>query len=159
MGVKTTPPGADITVDGKPVGKSPVTTEVPSGGPPVVVKAKVGDKEVSKTVQRDGTNWGAVGAGAGAGVGTFCAGWVCSFALGFTPLAVAGIPIGCIGCASLVGMPVGAYFMWGGKPPDQVTIDIAGAPSTLPPPPPPAPTEPVPPSDGSSTPPPEPLPY
>lgn len=168
MNVTTTPPGADITVDGRPVGKSPVTTEVPSGGPPVAVKAQVGDKEVTKTVQRDETNWGVVGAGAGAGVGTFCTTWACSAVVGvFVPaLSLITIPIGCIGCASLVGMPVGAYFMWGAKPPEQVTVDVAGAPAATTPsvPAPPAMVpvdEPVPPADGATppTPPPEPLPY
>jgi hypothetical protein len=162
MNVTTTPPGAEVTVDGKPVGKAPVSTQVPSGGPPVVVKAKHDGKEVTKNVNRDDTNWGVVGAGAGAGVGTFCAGWLCSFGLGFTPLAILGIPVGCIGCASLIGMPVGAYFMWGAAPPASVTVDVAGAaPATAAPPPPSAPsTEPVAPSDGTPPPPPpEVLPY
>lgn len=158
MVVSTTPPGADITVDGKPVGKSPATAQIDSGGGPVTVRAKIsGRPEVTKSVSKDQINWAPVAAGAAAGVGTFCATLTLSGVIGvFVPvLNFVTCPLGCLGCASVVAAPVGAYFLWGSKPPEQVTVELGSSVAPAPyaeapiaptspdaPPPPPAPLTP-----------------
>lgn len=168
MLVSTTPAGAEITVDGKAVGKSPATVQVDSGGAAVSVKAKANGKEVTKSVPKDQTNWSPVAAGAGVGVGTCCAASAgASVITVLVPFAsLVALPITCLGCAALVGAPVGAYFLWGSKPADQVSVELgppgapagaSGAPDapgapvappapavTLPDAPPPAPLEAVP---------------
>ena len=155
MLVSTTPPGADITVDGKSAGKSPATVQVDSGGGPLSVRAKGGGKDVTKSVPKDQTNWGPVAGGAGVGVGACCAinGAAGLISLIFPPAAF----LGCVGCVALVGAPAGAYFLWGSKPADQVSLEMGVpasaiapaapqpvAPSTDAPPAPPAPLAPQP---------------
>lgn len=150
MNVTTTPPGADITVDGKPMGKSPATVKVDGGNAPVAVKAKYQGKEVVKNVPRDQIDWATIGAGAGAGVGGCCALSAVAFGVNLV-VPFAGIPISCLACGSLVGGPLGAYFLWGQKPAEQVTLDLGvpAAPAEAPPagpvpPPPDAPPAPEP---------------
>ena len=66
------------------------------------------------------------------GVGACCAinGAASLISLFFPPAAF----LGCVGCAALVGAPAGAYFLWGSKPADQVSLEMGVPASAIAPP-------------------------
>jgi hypothetical protein len=149
--IKTTPPGAEISVDGQKVGTSPATFQHSSSGAgTITVKATYQGKEVTKQVPKDQLAWDAIGAGAGIGVAGCCALSAAATVAGFF-VGIFATPITCLACGSLVAGPAVAFVMYGNRPQDQINLDltkelgpdapVASDPSAPPAPPPPTPEQ------------------
>jgi len=114
---------ADISVDGVPLGKSPVNyTEGFAGkNSSYQVEATLpSGQTVRSEVKRGEMSMGALGVGAGAGVGA------CLFIGAVATVAGFIIPfgglIGCAGCPALIAGPAAGFFV-AGQSTDVVTID------------------------------------
>lgn len=129
---------AEISVDGKNLGKAPVTYQDSWGLKDsvfqIVAKRPDGSQvkmEGKRTVTGSGE---AIGIGAGVGAAT-CLGLSCmgsgvSLGLSLVGLGILGTPFGCLGCVALVGGPIGGYFL-AAKSPDTIVVGAAdGTPGT-----------------------------
>jgi hypothetical protein len=133
--------GAEISVDGKPIGKSPATYQETTGAAgTIAILVKDGAREKRILVQKNQPAWEPVGAGAGGGVGGCLGLWVVGgcvsgIAAGvFPPCGLVWCPIAVVALASIpAGAGVGWYF-FGNKGPDKVDVDLAtGVVETTPP--------------------------
>jgi hypothetical protein len=139
MKVESTPPGAQILYEGKPVGTAPTSIDVPSGGMGSTVELTVQKNGLTKTVQvpRSEIDWKSLGVGAGidtvACLGLSGASAVAGFVL---PLCLIGV---CAAPLVYAEVPVQLMFA-GASVPSSFTASMEGAsakPPEAPPPPPP----------------------
>jgi len=144
-------PGAEIVVDGKAVGKAPVTFEETAGSAPVKITARLPPASVApgarvpgpgreRTIVVERTEvsltsvaaGGAIGAGACAAVGVVALVLTtCSFGLLFYP----ALALQVVGCLLPVAGAGGAWWVGGKHLPEVVVVDINGAPPPVTPPP------------------------
>lgn len=127
---------AEISVDGKNLGKAPVTYQETFGFKDsvyqIVAKRPDGSQvkmEGKRTVTGSGEGIG-IGAGVGAAtcLGLSCMGSGISLGLSVVGLAILGTPFGCLGCVSLVAGPIGGYFLAAKSPDTIVVAETGGSP-------------------------------
>lgn len=133
VNIKSQPDGADISVNGSSVGKSPVSyTESAAGPGDVEIKATLNGKEVVKKVPRDEVNWPLLIL---PGVGTCLTLNMMGFGLNLVT-GVFGIPLQCLGCTALVAMPAAQWFLASHTMKEQIVVEFpagtAAAPPTTP---------------------------
>jgi hypothetical protein len=130
VSITSTPPGADIYIDNKKVGTTPMTyTEETAGSGQVMVTAKANGKEKKVTVPRNNLAMMPLLAGAGAGAGGCLVFGAASGVCGaLTGVGLFGL------CVAPLFIPAGAgaaWFLYGNQMPDTVAIDMKDAvPST-----------------------------
>ncbi len=138
MQIESTPTGAEVIFDGKPVGKTPMALEVPAGGMGSSVEVTIKKGSLQKTVTVPRSEIDVTGLAVGAGIDTaaclalggggFVVGTVAAFIFppcGFAP---------CLAPAAYLALPV-QLFLFGFQPPKTLSVALEpGSAVTAPPP-------------------------
>lgn len=129
--INSDPPGAEVFVRGQAIGTTPVAWQDETGEQgQVEIVLKRGGEEKTVIIQKNQLAWEPIGAGAAAGAGA-CLGLGClgggaiSMLGSVFPLACfLGIPLGIVQLVALAAGPGVAWWLYGNKGPEAVTVDL-----------------------------------
>lgn len=134
MQIESTPSGAEVIYEGKPVGTTPTNLQLPAGGMGSKVELTVKKGNLQKTVEVPRSEIDLLGLAAGAGVDA-----VACAAIGGGGLAASFVfplcgVIACLAPATFVELPV-QLFMFGFQAPKTLSVVLEPAPAKVAPPP------------------------
>lgn len=123
MQIESSPSGAEVTYEGKPVGTTPMALDVPAGGmgSSVELTLKKGALQKTVTVQRSEIDWLGAGIGAGADTAACLAIGVGSTAVSFI-FPLCGF-LACVAPAAYLELPV-QIFLIGFRAPDKLSVTL-----------------------------------
>lgn len=134
MQIESTPSGAEVIYEGKPVGTTPTSLQLPAGGMGSKVELTLKKGNLQKTVEVPRSDIDILGLAAGAGVDAVaCAaigggGFAASFF--FPPCGL----MACLAPATFVELPV-QLFLFGFQAPKTLSVVLEPAPAKVAPPP------------------------